>query len=275
MKTTIALFLLSVSSSSVLSITASANNADELNSNLRHTSNIKLLEDTSQQCNALGDKCKKDSDCDKGGFGPCNKCGTDKGTRYYKKCYLEPPPTRKPTPSPTPPTCNALGDKCKKDSDCAQGGVNPCNKCGTDKGTRYYKKCYLEPPPTRTTPKPTVKPTSPPGLCGKQCRHDKDCQGQKGTFNTCTKCSRGSKAKKIGTMNQCYDPHAEDTGKFETEEEVLIESDKDEDKVEWGKAANWTRKAAEKTVDGTKKAAQATANGTKKAAEATKDWGKK
>eukprot|EP01083_Nonionella_stella_P091846 256858_1 len=220
MKTTIALFLLSVSSSNVLSITASANNADELNSNLRHISNIKLLEDTSQQCNALGDKCKKDSDCDKGGFGPCNKCGTDKGTRYYKKCYLEPPPTR-------------------------------------------------------TTPKPTVKPTSPPGLCGKQCRHDKDCQGQKGTFNTCTKCSRGSKAKKIGTMNQCYDPHAEDTGKFETEEEVLIESDEDEDKVEWGKAANWTRKAAEKTVDGTKKAAQATANGTKKAAEATKDWGKK
>jgi len=158
----------------LVSTTYASSTVDETNvvSEEEFIAEVAFLEE-SPTCNALGDKCKKDSDCAQGGFGPCNKCGDKKGTQYYKRCYLEPPPTRttpKPTPSPTPPTCNALGDKCKKDSDCAKGGVGPCNKCGDKKGTQYYKRCYLEPPPTRTTPNPTPSPTPPPGLCGKQCR---------------------------------------------------------------------------------------------------------
>ena len=238
MKTTIALFLLSaVSSSNVLSITASSNNADELNFNLRHTANIKLLEGAQNkhqchnhcerhpgkskqwiddceekcdrqydQCYSLGDECETDDDCLTGGFNPCNKCGTSHGTEYYQRCYAEPVETPAPTPAPyEQPQCYNLGDECETDDDCMTGGFNPCNKCGTTHGTLYFQKCY------------------------------------------------GG----------------------DDEDAVLIESEEDRDKVNWDKAGNWTRKAAEKTVDGTKKAAQKTAEGTKKAAEATKDWGKR
>ena len=241
MKTTTVLFLLSaVSSSDVLSITASANNADELNFNLRHTANIKLLEGAQNkhqcynhcqrhtgkskqwidnceercdrqypsepQCYNLGDECETDDDCLTGGFNPCNKCGTTEGTEYYQRCYSEPEETPAPTPAPyEQPQCYNLGDECETDDDCKTGGFNPCTKCGTTRGTLYFGRCYGE----------------------------------------------------------------------DDEDVVLIESDEDEDKVNWDKAGNWTRKAADTVADGTKKAAQKTAEGTKKAAEATKDWGKR
>jgi len=59
--------------------------------------------------------------------------------------------------------CNTYRKKCKKDSDCAQGGFGPCNACGTIKGKK--NRCYLKAPPT---PPPTSSPTRS-GLCGKQC----------------------------------------------------------------------------------------------------------
>jgi len=302
MKTTIALFLLSaVSSSDVLSITASANNADELNFNLRHTANIKLLEGaqnkhqcynhcqrhtgksnqwiknceedcdrqydpptpapTELQCYNLGDECETDDDCLTGGFNPCNKCGTTPGTEYYQQCYAEPVETPAPTPAPyDQPQCYNLGDECETDDDCLTGGFNPCNKCGTTPGTEYYHQCYAEPV---ETPAPTPAPSEL--QCynfGDECETDEDCMT--GGFNPCTKCG-----KTHGTLyfHTCYGGDDEDV--------VLIESDEDEDKVDWEKTGNWTRKAADTVADGTKKAAQKTAEGTKKAAEATKDWGKR
>lgn len=298
MKTTIALFLLSaVSSSNVLSITASSNNADELNFNLRHTANIKLLEGAQNkhqcynhcerhtgkskqwiddceeecdrqydppsepQCYNLGDECETDDDCLTGGFNPCNKCGTSHGTEYYQRCYAEPVETPAPTPAPyEQPQCYNLGDECETDDDCMTGGFNPCNKCGATHGTEYYQRCYSEP---EETPAPT--PAQTELQCynlGDECETDEDCMA--GGFNPCTKCGTTH-----GTLyfQKCYGGDDEDA--------VLIESDEDRDKVNWDKAGNWTRKAAEKTVDGTKKAAQKTAEGTKKAAEATKDWGKR
>jgi len=298
MKTTIALFLLSaVSSSNVLSITASSNNADELNFNLRHTANIKLLEGAQNkhqcynhcerhtgkskqwiddceekcdrqydppsepQCYNLGDECETDDDCLTGGFNPCNKCGTSHGTEYYQRCYAEPVETPAPTPAPyEQPQCYNLGDECETDDDCMTGGFNPCNKCGTTHGTEYYQRCYSEP---EETPAPTPAPTELQCYnLGGECETDEDCMT--GGFNPCTKCGTTH-----GTLyfQKCYGGDDEDA--------VLIDSEEDRDKVNWDKAGNWTRKAAEKTVDGTKKAAQKTAEGTKKAAEATKDWGKR
>jgi len=304
MKTTIALFLLSaVSSSNVLSITATGHNADELNFNLRHTANIKLLEGaqnkhqcynhcqrhtgksnqwiknceedcdrqydpptpapTELQCYNLGDECETDDDCLTGGFNPCNKCGTTKETEYYQRCYSEPEESPAPTPAPyEQPQCYNLGDKCETDDDCMTGGFNPCNKCGKNRGTEYYQRCYSD-----ETPAPTPEPTPAPSelQCynlGDKCDTDEDCMT--GGFNPCTKCGTSR-----GTLyfQRCYGEDEEDV--------VLIESDEDRDKVNWDKAGNWTRKAADTVADGTKKAAQATADGTKKAAEATKDWGKR
>ena len=294
MKTTIALFLLSaVSSSSILSITASSNNADELNFNLRHTANIKLLEGAQNkhqcynhcerhtnksrqwidnceercdrqypsepQCYNLGDECETDDDCLTGGFNPCNKCGTTKGTEYYQRCYSEPEETPAPTPAPyEQPQCYNLGDECETDDDCMTGGFNPCNKCGKTRGTEYYQRCYSD-----ETPAPTSAPSEPQPQCynlGDECDTDEDCMT--GGFNPCTKCGTTRGTLYFG---RCYGEDDEDV--------VLIESD--EDKVDWDKAGNWTRKAADTVADGTKKAAQKTADGTKKAAEATKDWGKR
>ncbi|EJK63700.1 hypothetical protein THAOC_15629 [Thalassiosira oceanica] len=98
----------------------------------------------SAQCNTLGESCKKDSDCQQGGFNPCQKCGDKKGTRYYRQCYS--PSADSPTAAPTtpPPQCNTYNEPCKRDSDCMQGGFNPCTKCGTQRGTRYYRRCFGE-----------------------------------------------------------------------------------------------------------------------------------
>jgi len=303
MKTTTVLFLLSaVSSTNVLSITASANNADELNFNLRHTANIKLLEGaqnkhqcynhcqrhtgksnqwiknceedcdrqydpsptpapTELQCYNLGDECETDDDCLTGGFNPCNKCGTTHGTEYYQRCYAEPVETPAPTPAPyEQPQCYNLGDECETDNDCMTGGFNPCNKCGKTRGTDYYQRCYSDETPA-PTPEPTPSPTELQCYnLGDECDTDEDCMT--GGFNPCTKCGNTHGLY----FQRCYSPD---------EDVVLIESDEDEDKVDWEKTGNWTRKAADSVADGTKKAAQKTAEGTKKAAEATKDWGKR
>jgi len=254
MKTTIALFLLSVvSSSNVQSITASENNADELNFNLRHTANIKLLEGaqnkhqcynhcqrhtgksnqwiknceedcdrqydpptpapTELQCYNLGDECETDDDCLTGGFNPCNKCGTTKETEYYQRCYSEPEESPAPTPAPyEQPQCYNLGDKCETDDDCMTGGFNPCNKCGKNRGTEYYQRCYSD-----ETPAPTPEPTPAPSelQCynlGDKCDTDEDCMT--GGFNPCTKCGTSR-----GTLyfQRCYGEDEEDV--------VLIESD--------------------------------------------------
>merc|ERR1712078_14872 len=42
------------------------------------------------------------------------------------------------------PQCNNFDAPCRKDKDCMQGGFNPCTKCGKEKGTRFYKRCYNE-----------------------------------------------------------------------------------------------------------------------------------
>mmetsp|Transcript_34321 Transcript_34321/g.75514 ORF Transcript_34321/g.75514 Transcript_34321/m.75514 type:complete len:191 (-) Transcript_34321:192-764(-) len=39
--------------------------------------------DEGQCCN----HCNKNSDCQKGGFNPCGKCGQKAGTQYYRRCY--------------------------------------------------------------------------------------------------------------------------------------------------------------------------------------------
>ena len=134
MKTTFALLLLSISSSSVFSID---NNAEDLNYNNAH---VKVLA-AQPQCYNIGDPCKVDSDCLTGGFNPCNKCGTSHGTQYYKRCYSE-PVTFEPTPAPT--EVGMCGQSCWNNADCKSqyaGTWNPCMVCsrnhGAKAGTRY------------------------------------------------------------------------------------------------------------------------------------------
>merc|ERR1712078_219532 len=97
--------------------------------------------DPNAQCNSLGEPCRRDSDCQQGGFDPCMKCGDKRGTEYFRRCYggIK---RETPAPVPSPPQCNTYDGPCERDSDCAQGGFNPCTKCGKSRGTRYYKRCY-------------------------------------------------------------------------------------------------------------------------------------
>jgi hypothetical protein len=120
---------------------ADVDKAEEPRSFSLNAAEIALL---SAQCNTLGESCKRDSECQQGGFNPCQKCGDKKGTEYYHRFYS--PDTDSPTAAPTTPPsqCNTYDEPCKRDSDCTQGGFNPCTKCGTQKGTRYYRRCYGE-----------------------------------------------------------------------------------------------------------------------------------
>ena len=157
-----------------------------------------------------------------------------------------------------------------------------CGKCGQYEGTRYYHRCYKEEAPE--TPSPTPAPAEP-GMCGKQCAHDRDCKSQyAGTYNPCMKCSRHHRHHR-GTMWMCIDPRKEDemigandlldadvtelwdySASEDEDSSDLIDSE--DSKIDWGNAWN-------KTKSGTKEAARRTAEGGKKAADKTKEWGKK
>lgn len=170
--------LLAFISVSSLTVSSATHAADELNLNLQTSSNIITLQeqqrksnkcyrqcdrkknrsdrwvrrckrdcdaqdiDPEAQCNSLGEPCHRDSDCQQGGFDPCMKCGDERGTEYFRRCYGG---IKRETPAPVPPPppqCNTYDEPCERDSDCAQGGFNPCTKCGKSRGTSYYKRCY-------------------------------------------------------------------------------------------------------------------------------------
>jgi len=94
--------------------------------------------------------CKKDKDCQKGGFNPCPLCGEYVGTLMYRRCYRPQEFTPAPTPSSTAfdyfPNAGQCGVECEKDQDCQVGGFNPCLLCGQYKGTLMYHRCYQEHP---------------------------------------------------------------------------------------------------------------------------------
>ena len=50
------------------------------------------------------------------------------------------------TPAPTPhdwfPDGGSCNFRCSRDSDCQNGGNNPCYRCGTQHGTIMYQRCY-------------------------------------------------------------------------------------------------------------------------------------
>jgi hypothetical protein len=253
MKTTFALLLLSISSSSVFSID---NNAEVLNFNLQNSAHVEVLAEATprQQC-----------------FKQCSR-RSNKSPSWHRNCS-EKCNRRYPAPTPAPvepaqPQCYNIGDPCDVDSDCLTGGFNPCNKCGTSHGTQYYKRCYSEP----ETPFPTPAPVEV-GMCGQSCWNNADCKSQYvGTWNPCMVCSRNHGAQ-AGTRYMCIDPSTYE----ETEDMVFIESDEedDEDGPTWDKIKNGTRRAADKTKEWGKNAGEKTAEGTKNAAEKTKEWGKK
>ena len=180
MKTTFALLLLSISSSSVFSID---NNAEDLNYNLQNSAHVEVLAEATprQRC-----------------YRRCNR------SRWQRNCRAK-CDRRSPAPTPAPvepaqPQCYNIGDPCKVDSDCLTGGFNPCNKCGTSHGTQYYKRCYSEPVTFEPTPAPTEV-----GMCGQSCWNNADCKSQyAGTWNPCMVCSRNHGAK-AGTRYMCID----------------------------------------------------------------------
>jgi len=95
--------------------------------------------------NTCGTKCTKDSDCFKGGYVQCSKCGQYVGTQYYQRCYDPNPPAPAPSAPPTHdyfPEGGACKKKCTKNSDCRPGGFNPCGMCGKYAGTEMYHLCY-------------------------------------------------------------------------------------------------------------------------------------
>ena len=82
--------------------------------------------------NTCNKHCTTDSDCYKGGFVQCGKCGQYKGTQYYHRCYEETP---EPIPSPTQP--GQCGKPCMHNKDCKSeyaGTYNPCMTCSRNSG---------------------------------------------------------------------------------------------------------------------------------------------
>ena len=61
----------------LVSSTYASSTVDETNvvSEEEFIAEVAFLEESQQQCNTYNKKCKKDEDCMKGGFGPCNACG--------------------------------------------------------------------------------------------------------------------------------------------------------------------------------------------------------
>ena len=115
-------------------------------------SHIRSADQCADKCTREGDMSSTlllygfDFDCDD------DKCTCLYGTKWESgptpnehssksvACYaLEPFPPAPPAPQPQ---CNTHDEPCESDSDCMQGGFNPCTKCGKSRGTRYYKRCY-------------------------------------------------------------------------------------------------------------------------------------
>ncbi|EJK58490.1 hypothetical protein THAOC_21378 [Thalassiosira oceanica] len=124
---------------------------DGTGTSFRH---IRSADQCAEKCTREGDMSSTlllygfDYDCDD------DKCTCLYGTKWESgpkpnqhsrrnvACYgLEPFPPA-PAPAPQPPQCNTYNEPCESDSDCMQGGFNPCTKCGKSRGTRHYKRCY-------------------------------------------------------------------------------------------------------------------------------------
>lgn len=193
-------------------------NAEELNSNLQSSAGIAVLGSSNKhQC-----------------YNHCER-HTSKSSQYIRDCEADcdrqygPSPTPAPVTPYSPSQCYNLGEECNEDSDCLQGGFNPCNKCGTSHGTQYYKRCYHEDP---QTPAP-ITPIQCYNL-GEECDQDSDCW--QGGTNMCTTCgsSHGTQYYK-----RCYGNEYEGDNFY----------DSDEDGPTWGDIKDGTKKAAEKTKD--------------------------
>ena len=154
--------------------------------------------------------CKKDSDCQKGGFNPCGSCGKYAGTLMYQRCYA-PEPYEQEEISAAIEALDEVeeeetelvehdgscGMHCHQDSDCWQGGVVECGTCNQIHGTEGYHTCISE-----STPAPSPWDYFPEGgQCSKHCKKDSDCQ--KGGFNPCGSCGQY-----VGTLmyHRCYAP---------------------------------------------------------------------
>jgi len=166
------------------------------------------------QCRKM---CKKNSDCQVGGFNPCGECGQYVGTEMYQLCY-----SPKPDPDEEEIVANVkqidnehmepldflehsggntCGSHCHEDSDCWQGGVIECGTCNKVHGTFGYNTCISD-----LTPAPTPWNYFPDGgQCSNHCKKDSDCQ--KGGFNPCGSCG-----KYVGTVmyQRCYAPEPYD-----------------------------------------------------------------
>lgn len=132
MKTSIvAIAILFVSSSSFTTATAKdVNDAIDMNDGYDELNVYDEIFNSEE--NTCNKRCKKNSDCAKGGFVQCGKCGQYEGTRYYHRCYEETP---EPTPSPTLP--GKCGVPCMHNKDCKSeyaGTYNPCMKCSRHSG---------------------------------------------------------------------------------------------------------------------------------------------
>lgn len=102
------------------------------------SSNLNFMQTSEELANTCNKKCKKDSDCQKGGFVQCGTCNLTHGTQNYQRCYDD----STPSPTPAPIEVGQCGKHCHHDSDCAVGGFNSCFTCGKYEGTEYYHRCY-------------------------------------------------------------------------------------------------------------------------------------
>jgi len=270
--------------------------ADELNLNLQTSSNIMTLQglrksdgkcyrkcdrmhksdrwvrrckrncdaqdvDPNAQCNSLGEPCYRDSDCQRGGFDPCMKCGDERGTEYFHRCYGG---IKRETPAPVPPPppqCSTYDEPCEHDSDCAQGGFNPCTKCGKSRGTRYYKRCYNE-----SEQEGSLEFIQSDELVADSRLPISSVGMWDDAFST-------EKAADSDSSDEATEESDEGGSNEPVSSEEILDGVVT-DSPTWDDIKNGTKRTAEDAADWGEKAADKTAEGAKDAANKMDEWGK-